>query len=60
MEPGPISEVEVIEPARQGRRRRFTAEEKRRSLRKRPARGARWPDSSREGDPQPSGIQSLP
>ena len=29
MEPGPISEVEVIEPARQGRRRRFTAEEKR-------------------------------
>lgn len=29
MEPGPISEVDVIEPARPGRRRRFTAEEKR-------------------------------
>jgi transposase len=30
MEPGPIPEVEVIEPARPGRRRRFTADEKRR------------------------------
>ena len=29
MEPGPIPEVEVIEPARPGRRRRYTAEEKR-------------------------------
>jgi transposase len=29
MEPGLIPEVEVIEPARSGRRRRFTAEEKR-------------------------------
>ena len=30
MEPGPIPEVEVIEPARPGRRRRYSAEEKRR------------------------------
>jgi transposase len=30
MEPGPISEVEVIEPARPGRRRRYSAEDKRR------------------------------
>jgi transposase len=30
MEPGAIPEVEVIEPARPGRRRRFTADEKRR------------------------------
>ena len=30
MEPGPIPEVEVIEPARPGRRRRYSAEDKRR------------------------------
>ena len=30
MEPGPIPEVEVIEPPRPGRRRRYSAEDKRR------------------------------